>query len=179
MSKASKFREKLAQREEQTCEKVFAGLPFKLRRVGLDTLIVAGVLPESFYRELLSVRSGRSEHSAPEDLINSLDADAQYALMLAGPKIVIAAVVEPRIVAGNPGEDEISLFEIPDEAKSEIVQWVMAGCPDLPIRLKGGGEIKRDDLARFRQKQTGGKPFTLEPDGAEIREASQPIAATG
>jgi hypothetical protein len=161
---------------KRTVVREFApGITFEVQRVDLGTYLAAGLLPEHFYRVVIEAQRERADKPKAkqmvEDAIREMDAEELTTLSAVKSRFVVAACVSPKVVLGQPkNESEISLLEIPEETQSDIFAWAMSGCPGIPIEV-GGEEIEVEDLDRFRPKRTGGKPFTLEPDGEQKREA--------
>ena len=72
-------------------------------------------------------------------------------------------------------EDSLDPAELDPEDFQFLTAWISGGSPGVPVQTKGG-QTSVESLSRFRQKRTGGKPFSLEPDGGEIRQEAERTA---
>jgi hypothetical protein len=101
----------------------------------------------------------------------ALEADETLAAMGFMRDAVLYAVVEPKLVPGTSADDELDPADIDPEDFEFLMGWIMRNCPGVPVSMKGG-EVAVDDLTRFRQKRTSGKPFSLEPDGEQVSQVA-------
>lgn len=163
--KASEYRKLKAAKESTTELKLPSGAVFTLRRPPMEVWIAAGKIPQSFLQQMIKGgRGGRVETLSDEDTMASI---------LFVREALLYACVSPRLVVGATGEDELDPCELDPEDFEFLSRWVLSGSPGVAVKTEGG-EVSTDDLSRFRQKQPGGRPFSLEPHGAEVREATEP-----
>lgn len=166
--KANEYR-KRKQSSEATAElELPSGSTFTVRRPPLQVWMVAGKIPQSFLAQML--KGGRAEAGA------DIGDEEALAAMLFLRDALVYAVVEPKLVIGATGDDELDPSELDAEDFEFLTHWIMSGCPGVPVSAKGG-EVSMDDLSRFRQKRPGGKPFSLGGDGDEVQ--LPPVSATG
>lgn len=170
MSRANEYRKRRAQADEPTTELTLpSGAIFTCRRPPLQVWIAAGKIPQSFLAKMRRVEGAEIDPVQVGD-------DETLAAVAFVRDAIIYACVSPKLVRGGAGDDELDPSELDPEDFEFLTRWIMSGCPGVPVKTRGG-EASIDDLSRFRQKRTGGEPFSLEPDGDEIQ--LPPVSAIG
>ena len=94
--------------------------------------------------------------------------------------IVCAAMVAPVLVKEDRElkDGEISYAEFAErfpEAVTEIASWAYAGCPDIPVKMKGGEESTVDEITSFRD---GGEDGAVLVAGSNVQ-TLRPEAESG
>lgn len=172
MSKASEYKKRLAEKPSPTAEITLpSGAVFTCRRPPLPTWIAAGRIPQSFVRQLLKTQN-------KEGAIPDLDTDETMQIMAFIAEAILYAVVDPKLVLGTKNENEFDPANIDPDDFQFLTTWIMEGSPGVPVETKGG-EIAVDNLSQFRQKRGSGGALGVSPDGAEIRDEAEPVAAIG
>ena len=174
--KASEYRKKKAEKQEsRPAPKMELTLPsgavFVVQRPPIEVWIAAGKVPQS----LLKMAMGDGSSSSP--IVEALSGDEVLASVEFTRDAILHAVVEPRLVVeATINSDELDPCEIDPDDFLFLQQWIMSGCPGLPIQTKGG-EVSGEALPRFSQKRPGGKPFSLVTYGEGV--CDTPEQATG
>lgn|SRR5262245_11340489 len=166
MSKASDYRKRRQSAAEPTAEITLpSGAVFICRRPPLEVWIAAGRIPQSFLHQHLGKTPGEgAEQISGEDTVASI---------IFIRDAMTYAVVEPRLVPGTTNDDELDPADLAPEDFEFLTHWIMAGSAGVPVRTKGG-EASVESLSRFRQKQPGGGPFSLESDSKQVRAEAEP-----
>jgi hypothetical protein len=153
------WKDKIEEAESKYVEREFAGFPVKARRISLRGMLKAGSLPRALVEHMLRIdndaeyREEAKTKNAPEHYRRSFEYQ----------RLVVADVIgEPRFVSGDaePGEGEVSyarFVRLFPQFVEEVVDWVEAGCPDVPVALKGGDETSLDEIASFPDGARGGE----------------------
>lgn len=124
-------------------------------------------MPEHFVLKLTEIFN---QQVTPEAALLSLSAEDQirYATFL--NDLVIASVIEPKIVTyDTDAEDEISLADIPEEDLQFILASALNLAPEVPVRTKGGDvplkavENFRDESERLLSAEPGGDGRAVQP----------------
>lgn len=141
------------------------GFEFIGRRVGIGTYFKAGLLPQCLLTAFLNptdeqVANALPDNMPPQDVKDLNDFARQ---------IMCEAIVEPQIVTHDgelePGQVRYSeLVNLAPDLPDHVVEWVMGGCPGVPI-VTAEGEVSVEALENF-------------PDEAEQRE-SAPSGSNG
>jgi hypothetical protein len=125
-----------------------SGLTVVVRRPPLHMWISAGKLPENLVKAMLAQRSKQA-------LDESMTAEQFKDIFKFMREVIVATVIEPRIVEGAMADDEIDPEDVPLDDAMFIFQWAMAGGA-LPTSQKqqilkeGQVQIDVSDLAHFR-----------------------------
>ncbi|MGE0131878.1 MAG: hypothetical protein AB7U82_27660 [Blastocatellales bacterium] len=129
-------------------------------RPSLLAWIGGGRIPETFMSMLQRVvdagGSLREKELEAARAISELSEQDQikYATFL--NDLVVASVIEPKIVLGIPQfEDEISIAEIPEDDLMFILKEAMSLAPSVPVQTKGG-DVPLAAIEDFRDKPEGG-----------------------
>jgi hypothetical protein len=132
-----------------------SGLTVAVRRPPLHMWITAGKLPENLVKAMLAQRSKQALEES------SMTPEQFKELFTFMREVIVATVVEPRIVEGATAEDEIDPEDVPLDDAMFIFQWALSGGA-LPAHLKaqqqreqqtlseGKVQIDVSDLQRFR-----------------------------
>jgi hypothetical protein len=162
--RASEYRK----RTERTTEvELPSGAVFTLRRPPLLAWVNAGKIPQSFLRA--AVAADRN----PDSIASLPDEEILAAMKFTGEAIRYACV-NPRIVDGGTGDDELDPSEIAPEDFEFLANWIGQNAPGVPVETKGG-ETSTEALGRFpRQKKPGGGFVDAGTDGGEVRPATEP-----
>lgn len=135
--------------------KLPSGATVEVTRPDLEIWFTSGALPQELLDVLLGVHSlDASEEIAAErarlaeESVMSDPVKARQALIFMR-EAVCAAVVKPRIKLGALGTDEIEPSRVPPDDFKFIFQWVLQGCPGVPVAVEGG-VVAVEDVRRFR-----------------------------
>lgn len=169
--KASEYRKRKAEREPIADLTLPSGAIFKVRRPPLQVWITSGKVPQSFVRSMLNANLNgiTAEALDPEETVSGL-------IFLRDA--ILYAVVEPRLIPGGTGENELDPAELDPEDFEFLQRWILRGSPGVPVLTKEG-ETTIESLNRFRPKRTGGRPFSPSTDSDEVQPKTEPVAATG
>ncbi len=152
----AKLKEQEAAREELTVEMEFAGLRGTFGRVPIVGWLKAGRVPQ-FLVHAPSVARGQSD--SPQLKQGDLTPE-QYEENMRFQRMAVCAVSRiPKIVDGEPKEDEISFDEIAlinPQFLDEVTAWVLNNCPDIPVAVKGGETVTTEEVTNFRDESEGG-----------------------
>lgn len=86
----------------------------------------------------------------------SVDDQLKFATFL--NELVIASVVEPKIVRGAPlSEDEIAIEDIPEADMEFLIKQAVEMSPAVPVATKGG-DVPLQAITDFRHVPAGGVP---------------------
>jgi hypothetical protein len=151
------WNQKIEEAEDQTVDKVFAGYPVKARPIPLSAMLRAGSLPQVFVEHMLRLdndpeyREQAATVQSPEHYKRTLDYQRE---------VIASVIAEPRFVfnGAEPGPGEVSyarFVKVTPKFVDEVIAWVEGGCPDVPVKLKGGGETTVDSLAGFSDSGQG------------------------
>lgn len=113
-------------REEGTIVTLPSGHVARLRPVALDVLITSGRLPDFLTPVAASTLFAEQEM---EKIAEHGKVAEQYAQLINA--VVPAAFLEPRVVAGEPGEGEISLDDVEFVDKVAVFNLATAGARAL------------------------------------------------
>lgn len=127
-----------------------SGLTVAVRRPPLHMWISAGKLPENLVKAMLAQRADKNALDAAQ-----MTPEQFKDLFKFMREVIVATVVEPRIVENATAEDEISPDDVPLDDAMFVFQWALAG-GNLPVAQKkqmiseGQVQIDASDLQRFR-----------------------------
>lgn len=174
MSKATAYRKRQAEQPGLTAEVALpSGAVFTMRRPPLDIWIASGRIPQSFVKQLMAAQSKGEDGGldlTPEEILDALQFTRDALLY---------AVVEPKLKVGATEQDEeLDPSELDPADFEFLTQWILQGSPGVPVATKGG-VASVSSLTTFRQKKPGGGFVEPGIDGAEVREAPEPIASVG
>lgn len=151
---AAVFRRKLQERTNNaaTIEREFDGLPLIVRRLNMTGWLRTGRMPEyfaSFYSADADEQAAAKKRMSSEELAANLQFQKD---------VVRECVVLPHIVFEDRelGPNEISFKELAESntvAIEILIMWQIAGCPDIPVMMKGGETAQLSEIEGFREKQ--------------------------
>jgi len=191
MNRVEEYKRRLAEKRAQEANQRMtaeitlpSGAVWLCCRPPLETWMMGGRIPQSLLGKIAGAQAGQPTPA--------LAPDESLAAMIFMREAITFAVVEPKLrlqdAAGNwiplpddKPEDSADYFNAADidpEDFEFLMGWIMRNCPGVPVRTRGG-EVQLDNLATFRQEQSGGKPFSLEPDGGEVRAEAESVARAG
>lgn len=137
MSRAKEYRSRKRERLSKLTVEA-TGETFIVRRVAIDAWIMAGKMPESLAREVLSAWHQMGTDQAVENMsVDQLMSGFQVVRDL-----VLAACVSPKLVAGDveadPDKDEIHFAELEQEERTALINFCMTGAGATPIEETNG-----------------------------------------
>lgn len=143
--------------EEPTAEIELLGFKFVGRRIPLQLWVRSGRLPQALLKQMLEARNGEdssvnADRMTPQEIVASINFQRDA---------VCGSLVEPRIVDHGEelkeGELRYSyICEGRPDLVDAIVQWVLAGSPGVPLRVKEG-EMSVNALSTFPDKRPARK----------------------
>jgi hypothetical protein len=158
-----------------------SGFVVKATRPPLEMWLVSGAIPIEFINKAQeafgSAGTTAQKQAAVAEALTEDPAQMQRALTFMR-NAVQYAVVYPRITldADPNNPDEISPAAIPEKDFSFIVAWVVAGCPNVPVKTTDGKGTTVSTVENFRSKSrirgTG-------KNGSKARRARQRKAPAG
>ena len=112
--------------------------------------ISAGKLPENLVKAMLSQRNPAAAAEAA-----SITPEQFKDLFKFMRDVIVATVVEPRIVENATAEDEISPDDVPLDDAMFVFQWALAGgavpaAQKAKLQESGVMSVDASDLSRFR-----------------------------
>jgi hypothetical protein len=137
----------------------------------LHTWIAMGQVPPFFLKSVTQLWSGASE----ENLMLGLTPEEELEIMRSFCELVMAACIEPRVVAENPGEGEIAILEMPAADRDRISAWCLAGGPGLAVSVSGG-EVEPQRLEQFPDLKAGHTTAENSARGQDLRLPAERIA---
>jgi len=145
-----------------TVEREFAGLPCIARRLSLMGWAQAGKLPHFLVEIMLKAKAGEDIEIKTSDI-----APEEFTALMNSQRDIVCEVLEmPKVITEDRelADGEISYASLvmnrPDVV-AEILTWVRAGCPDVPVATKNGKGTTVETVSNFRK-------------GGKRRAASQP-----
>ena len=131
-----------------------------IRRVPKEALLTCGHVPAPLMEKVIKAYKVADEQFG--------DGQPSLEQLLAMPDIVdatlIACLVEPRAVAGEPGEDEINVRDIPAEDRVFLFTEAQKSFPQIPVQTEGG-ETTLQALTDFHSE--GGLPSSMHESAAQ------------
>lgn len=104
-----------------------SGIVVRLGRPSLTKMLKDGVIPGNLVQASLKQMQG-SVPMTEKEIKESIEVVEL---------LVMSAVKEPKIVQGDPADNELSIYELTDEDRGFIFQYVQSGGTDLtPFRPK-------------------------------------------
>jgi hypothetical protein len=167
---ATQFRQQLAKVKPQTAI-IKLAIPeiavdfvfeFEAQRPNVQSMLVAGVLPESLARTILEINSPDAAAKVAEDAAEEVDrmsVEEQIRLFEFQRKIAIETCVNPKLVFRDvidPNEIDLRTVPFADKLISALYRYGMTGlAPGVPVATMDGGETTVAAVETF-------------PDGAEL-----------
>jgi hypothetical protein len=146
---AAEYR-RLKEKHEHTFKLALpSGAVWEVRRPPLQTWTMTGTMPAALVEESLKAEKDRREIS---EVITGLSPQEGREMLRFMRLAVEYAVVNPRLAPGG-GEGCLDPDEVCEEDFVFVAGWVIGGCPEIPVPLKGGGATDMRSLKRFRQER--------------------------
>lgn len=179
---AAQFKSQAAKIEETATAEVRLPIPsvasdfvfeFIGRRIDLNSLLIAGQLPEAYARKLLGAKLDDMPADKEAQLqraieeANQMTADERKANLDFQRDVALKVCVAPRLVFREAqGDDEIDLREIPwsGDLIAALFQWAMSLSPEVPVAQTDGEETTVAAVETF-------------PVGASSEKLSDPVPA--
>jgi hypothetical protein len=163
MSRAKEYRSRKRDRLSKLTVEA-TGETFIVRRVAIDAWIMAGRMPETLAREVLSAWHQMGTDQAVEHM--SVDQ------LMSGFKVVrdlvLAACVSPKLVVGdveaNPEKDEIHFAELEVEERTALIAYCMNGAGATPIEATNGS-LTPEVVTSFPEGGERGAPVPVGQNG--------------
>lgn len=136
------------------------------RRVDMNSLLIAGELPESMARKILDAKREDLSADKEEQLQRALDEAAQLTLeekqanIEFQKRIALKVCLEPKLVFHEPkDETEIDLRDVPyaGELIVALFSWAMELSPGVPVATTEGKETTVDAVENFSPQSPGPK----------------------
>jgi len=137
-----------------------SGIIIKLVRPPLQTWFGTAKLPETLSKNVISIfgpNLDTSDSETAEKVLNekvaAMSETEQIALIDFMNRILLEAVVEPRLVDKTSEEcedGEFALSDLDEEERAFILYAVMSGVPDQLVPVANGGEVSIEQLGKFR-----------------------------
>jgi hypothetical protein len=152
---------------------IAAGVTFKLRRPNLQAQLVGGRMPTYFMSEVGGRwrRTQGQTDPRPEEILAGMSGEETRDWMTFIKTIVLDVAVEPRLTEGEPGETELSIYELEDAHLFAIFNWAMGGAKGAPVET-ASGEVEVESLRRFHPPGPRESANSPGPDGEAVRAAS-------
>lgn len=127
-----------------------SGLTIGVRRPPVHVWISNGKLPEGLVKAMLA---SRNPQTAAE--VMNMSADQLKDMFTFMRDTIVATVVQPRIVVGATGDDEIDPDDVPLDDAMFIFTWAMQGgatpaAQKAKLASEGVMSVDASDLSRFR-----------------------------
>jgi hypothetical protein len=153
------------------------GEQFIVRRVQVDAWIMAGKIPETLAREVLTAWN-RLQATDPD--MASLSVDQMMSGFQVLRDLVVYACVSPKLVVGeeeaDPEKDEIHFIELEPEERAALINYCMQGTGATPID-EADGQVTPEVVTRFPDDAQRREPLSAGQDGGEVRDAPVDAAA--
>ena len=137
MSRAKEYRSRKRDRLSKLTVEA-TGETFIVRRVAIDAWIMAGKMPETLAREVLSAW----HQMGTGDAVENMSVDQLMSGFQVVRDLVLAACVSPKLVAGDveadPDKDEIHFAELEPEERTALIAYCMNGAGATPIEATNG-----------------------------------------
>jgi hypothetical protein len=138
MSRAKEYRSRKRERLSKLTVEA-TGETFIVRRVAIDAWIMAGKMPETLAREVLSAwQQVRDAGTSTENM----SVDQLMSGLHVVRDLVLSACVSPKLVVGDaeadPEKDEIHFAELEVEERTALINFCMTGAGATPIENTNG-----------------------------------------
>jgi hypothetical protein len=164
MSRAKEYRSRKRDRLSKLTVEA-TGETFIVRRVAIDAWIMAGRIPETLAREVLSAWQHVRD---AENATDNMSVDQMMSGLHVVRDLVIYACVSPKLVLGDaeadPDKDEIHFAELEPEERTALISFCMNGAGGTPIE-NTNGNLTVEAVSTF-------------PEGGE-RRAPVPVGQNG
>ena len=163
MSRAKEYRSRKRDRLSKLTVEA-TGEVFIVRRVAIDAWIMAGKMPETLAREVLSAW----HQMGTDQTVENMSVDQLMSGFQVVRDLVLAACVSPKLVVGDteadPDKDEIHFAELEPEERAALIAYCMNGAGATPIEATNGN-LTAEAVSTF-------------PEGGE-RSAPVPVSQNG
>jgi hypothetical protein len=176
MNRAQLFKQK----REETRQKVAvphtlpgSGIEVMLCRPDLETWMLSGRIPQAFTSKVLQAHGGGKKKMDEDALLKSLEGRDLVASLVFVRDFVRETLVSPKIVTDRLPDydaDEIAPSDLEKDDLLYIFRWAMAGAPDIPVALNGGGETSVKALGDFPGGRAG---HSAGADQQEVRRSPE------
>jgi hypothetical protein len=137
MSRAKEYRSRKRERLSKLTVEA-TGETFIVRRVAIDAWIMAGKMPETLAREVLSAW----HQMGAGDAVENMSVDQLMSGFHVVRDLVVSACVSPKLVIGDieadPDKDEIHFAELEVEERTVLINFCMTGAGATPIEASNG-----------------------------------------
>lgn len=145
---------------------------FQARRVNIQSMLVAGVLPESLARMILEIRTPDAMAKIEEDAgleAETMSAEDQFKVLEFQRRIAFEVCADPVLVLHEPAaKNEVDLRTIPfaDKLVRALYSYAMGLSVGVPVATTEGGETTVEAVETFHQVPELPHAHT---DGASVR----------
>lgn len=164
MSRAKEYRSRKRDRLSKLTVEA-TGETFIVRRVAIDAWIMAGRIPETLAREVLSAWN---RVQAAEQAMSNLNADQVLSGLQVVRDLVIYACVSPKLILGDqeadPDKDEIHFVELEPEERTALIAYCMDGKGATPIEATNGN-LTAEAVATFPESGERSEPVPVSQNG--------------
>lgn len=145
MTRASEYRSRKRERLQKLHVEA-TGETFLVRPVAVDAWIMAGRIPESLAREVLSAWN---QVQQAENAMGNLSVDQTLSGLQVVRDLMVYASVSPKLVIGDveadPENDEIHLAELDPAERTALINYCMTGAGAEAIP----GSVTAEAVVRF------------------------------
>ena len=163
MSRAKEYRSRKRDRLSKLTVEA-TGETFIVRRVAIDAWIMAGKMPETLAREVLSAW----HQMGTDQAVENMSVDQLMSGFHVVRDLVVSACVSPKLVTGDAeadaDKDEIHFAELETEERTALINFCMTGAGATPIEATNGN-LTVEAVSTF-------------PEGGE-RSAPVPVSQNG
>lgn len=155
MSRASDYRSRKKDRLSKLTVEA-TGQTFIVRRIQIDAWIMAGRMPETLAREVLTAWK---QSPNPEAALNSMSVEEMLKGFHAMAGLVPYVCVSPKLVTGDikadPDKDEIHFLELEPEELKALITYCMDGKGAVPIEETNGsqGAVTAEAVTSFPESR--------------------------
>jgi hypothetical protein len=164
MSRAKEYRSRKRDRLSKLTVEA-TGETFIVRRVAVDAWIMAGRIPETLAREVLSAWQQVREADAA---IGNMSVDQMLSGLNVVRDLVVYACVSPKLVTGDveadPDKDEIHFAELDPEERTALISFCMTGNGATPLEATNGN-LTVEAVASFPESRERSEPVSIGQDG--------------
>jgi hypothetical protein len=164
MSRAKEYRSRKRERLSKLTVEA-TGETFIVRRVAIDAWIMAGRIPETLAREVLS--SWKQMQDADRAAEN-MSVDQMMSGFQLVRDLVLAACVSPKLVIGDaeadPDKDEIHFAELEPEERAALISFCMNGAGGTPIE-NTNGNLTAEAVTTFPEGRERSAPVPVGQNG--------------
>jgi len=124
------IRKRSQDRKQGTLITLSSGITLRIGRPSVNNLVKTGQLPAELANAAIKVQSG-----TPNLTDHDMKKYVEY-----NERIVLLSVMEPKIVASDPTDEQIALEDLGDDDRNEILLYVNGGLEALAkFRADGSG----------------------------------------